>query len=419
MRTVIARLARLLLALSLAAGAIACGGASPDRRVTILIPWDPKADSGEYNAFAAVINQFTQETGIRVTPQVTRGVSQQLEADLAAGDQPDVADFSGPGALYQFKEDLRPLQVSLRDYALPWRGLAMLGAGTVYAVPVKADVQSLIWYSTSAVRSPPATWAALQELSRQRGTPWCLGLASGAASGWPGANWIANILISRYQVGAYRDWLHGTLAWNSPQVSYAFQEWGRLLRYGTAVSGGGPGALITPFKKAMAPGRCILKYGALTATGLPSTVGYSYVRFPSVSGQASPALVSGDFMGLFTDNPGAKRLLTYLASPQAQALWVSQLSGDAFSADQAVPLTSYPQGVRRGIAGLLQPSAGTTLCFAAGDVMLPDVSTAFSQAVLDYVNNRNSLDDLLRGLQRTQQGVRSSLVWNLACSPPS
>jgi alpha-glucoside transport system substrate-binding protein len=406
-----------MLALGLcAASVVACGSAAPNSSVSILIPWDPKADAGEYDAFKAVIDQFRQETGITVKLQVTRGVSQQLDADLAAGDPPDVADLASPGAVNQYMgKGLRPLQISLRDYAQPWRGLAMLGTGTAYAVPVKADVQSLIWYSTSAVRSPPTSWAALQNLSRQSGTPWCLGLQSGVVSGWPGADWIADILMSRYPVGVYQDWLHGTLPWDSPQVSYAWQEWGALMRYGAAVPGDVTGALTTPFKQAMT-GRCAAEHGALTATGLPSTFGYSYVRFPSVSGAPSPALVSGDFMGLFTDNPNARSLLSYLATDQAQALWVGQPGGDAFSADQAVPLTDYPQGVRRDIAGMLQPGAGTTLCFAAGDVMVPDVSTAFSQAVLEYVNNRNSLEALLESLKQTQRGAGQSPVWNLACS---
>lgn len=55
----------------------------------------------------------------------------------------------------------------------------------------------------------------------------------------------------------------------------------------------------------------------------------------TISGQAPPILVSGDFMGLFTRNQDARNLLTYLASRRAQTLWVEQ-AGHAFSADQAV-----------------------------------------------------------------------------------
>lgn len=416
MKTPIRCLARLLLALGLCAPCVACSGAAPNAAVTILIPWDPKTDAGEYSAFMTVIDRFTQETGITVTPQVTRGVTQQLDADLAAGDPPDVADLPSPGAVKQYERSLRPLPISLRDYAQPWRGLAMLGTGKVYTVPVKADIQSLIWYSTSAVKPPPASWAVLQRLSRRPGTPWCLGLASGVVSGWPGADWIADILMSRYGARAYQDWLHGALPWDSPQVSYAWREWGTLMRHESAVPDGAAGALNTAFNQAMTSRRCAAEHGALIDTGLPSMAGYGYVRFPSVSGAAAPALVSGDYMGLFTNNPDARRLLTYLASKEAQALWVGQTGGDAFSADQAVRLADYPRGVRRDIAGLLRPGAGTRLCSVAEDLMVPDVSAAFSQAVLEYVNNPHSLKNLLVSLQRTQQRAGSSPVWNLACS---
>lgn len=417
MRTAIARLACLPLALGLCATSLACGGPAPNATVTILIPWEK--NKGEYNAFMAVIEQFKHETGISVNAQVTRGVAQQLDADLAAGDPPDVADLPSPGSVNQYKNHLLPLQISLGNYAQPWRGLAMLGTSTVYTVPVKADVQSLIWYSTSAVKQPPANWAALQSLSRQ-GTPWCLGLESGVASGWPGADWISDILMSMYQSGAYERWLHGTLAWDSPQVMNAWQEWGMLMRGDAAIPGGAPSALTTPFNQAMSSGGCVAQHGAMVTTGLSSTAGYGYVRFPSVSGAASPTLVSGDFMGLFTDNPDARRLLAYLARRDTQALWVMQAGGDAFSADQDVPLTAYPAGARRDIASrVLAPGAGTTLCFEAEDLMVPDVAAAFSQAVLEYVNNPRSLSGLLGSLQRTQQEKRSSPVWNLACAGPS
>lgn len=421
MRTAIACLARLLLALGLCAASVACGGAAPTAGVTILIPWDPTSDPGEYNAFMTVIDQFTKETGITVTPQVTRGVTQQLDTDLAASDPPDIADLPNPGAVYHYKDHLQPLQIDLTGYAQPWRSLAMLGTpGTVYAVPVKADVQSLIWYSTSAVKSPPKSWAGLQSLSSQPGTPWCLGLASGVASGWPGADWIANILISRYGADEYQSWLNGTLAWDSFQVKDAWRTWGKLMRRGGAVPGGAAGALNTPFNFAMpmASGQCAAQYGALINTGLSSTAGYGYVQFPSISSGASPILVSGDFMGLFTDNADARTLLSYLAREDYQALWVGQVGGDAFSADQAIPLAHYPLGVRRSIAGL-QLGAGTELCFVANDLMLPDVSAAFERTVLKYVNNLDSLDSLLGSLQRIQKTAHSSPLWNLACSGPS
>jgi alpha-glucoside transport system substrate-binding protein len=416
MRTAIA----LLLALGLGGLCAACGGAAQSQAVTIMVPWS--TNTGEYLAFAAVMKTFEHETGIQVRPEVTRAVAQQLDADLSARNPPDLVDLPNPGAVEQYEAQrlLRPLTVDLSGYDQPWRGLAESGTGTVYAVPVKADVKSLIWYDTGAVTSPPVSWKALENVSGH-GTPWCLGLASGSTSGWPGADWVADLLLARHQAGDYEQWLAGQLSWQSPEVKDAWQAWGALMRYGAAVDGGVKGALFTQFNQAatgMPAGRCQLEHGALSATGLTSTAGYSYVVLPSASGPAAPVMVSGDFMGLFTGNPDARKFLTYLASDEAQKLWVRQAGGHAFSADSAVTPAAYPPGVQRQIASLLQPSARTALCFDAGDMMVPDMSTAFQQAALRYINNRGTLPALLAGLQKTQRGAGSSPGAKLACVQP-
>lgn len=425
MSSATARAACCLLTLSLCAAGAGCTGTSQGKPVTVLVPWS--LGTGEYNAFQSVIRMFERETGVQVSTEVSRAATQQLNADLAAGDPPDLVDLPSPGAVYQFEgKGLKPLSIDLSSYDQPWRGLAESGIGTVYAVPVKADVKSLIWYDTRVLQSPPKTWAALENISRN-GTPWCLGLASGSASGWPGADWVAEILLSRYQAGTYKDWLDGELPWTSTQVRNAWTTWGTLMRHGAAINGGALGALRTKFGAAasgMASRKCELEHGALSATGLAPATGYDYVPFPSISGAASPILVSGDFMGLFTDNPNAGKLLAYLASRQAQTQWVEQPGGHAFSADQTVTPAAYPAGVEQKIAKLFQPAGSTTLCFGADDMMPPDMSTAFEQAVLYYVNNHNYVNNhtflqkLLAGMQKTQEGAHPSPLAQRACAKP-
>jgi alpha-glucoside transport system substrate-binding protein len=410
MRAAIMLIASVLVALSLAAVLVTQGASAPNSSVTVLIPWEKQSDSSEFKAFMAVIGQFKQKYHVTVIVQDSRSESQQLQADLAAGDPPDVVDFPHPGDLYPFLnrtytipgEYLRPLQVSLKHYADPWRSLAMLGTHKVYAVPVKADVQSLIWYST-AVKQTPATWQALVHDSQLPGTPWCLGLSSGAVSGWPGTYWIANLILSKYGVRTYNDWISGKLHWDSPQVSYAWQEWETLLREGGAIVGGSHGALNTAFNKALGAG-CQFEVGGLAASGLPSTTGYNYARFPATSSGPSPTLVSGDFMAQFTGNTNAATLLGYLASDRAQAIWVHQPKAHAFSADENLPLHSYPAGAERGIADMLRKQ-GSSLCFSPGALMATDMNTAFDQAVLEYINSPSSLPGLLKGLQKTRDGA--------------
>jgi alpha-glucoside transport system substrate-binding protein len=418
MSSATARAACCLLAFSLCAAGAGCASAPQSAVVTILVPWDQHTP--EYDAFFNVVNPFAQEHGFQVNPESSRALTQELDADLAAGDPPDLVDLPSPAALDQYKgHGLKPLTaIDLGSYDQPWRSLAELGTGTVYAVPVKADVKSLIWYYKAALRSPPTSWAALENIS-SHGTPWCLGLSSGSTSGWPGADWVADILLSKYKAGTYENWLDGKLSWTSPTVESAWTTWGALMRYGAAINGDALGALKTGSGGAagtnMTSRRCELEHGALSATGLTSAVGYGYVPFPSISGVASPILVSGDFMASFTDNPNAERLLTYLATPQAQKQWVQQPGGYAFSADQAVPLADYPPGVQRNIASLFQPAHGAMLCFSAEDMINTDMSTAFEQAILDYVNDPDPayLQKLLGGMQQTQNGIHTSSLAKL------
>jgi len=428
MRITIARLSRFLVAFGLCAASAACGPATPNATVTVIVPWS--RGSAEYDAFQAVIAPFEASQHIQVALEPTQDVTQQLDADLAAGTPPDVVDLPSPAAInhYELLHDLRPLPgVKLGSYDEPWRSLAESG-GTVYAVPVKADVKSLIWYDDRVLRSAPATWTALQDLSRQ-GTPWCLGLASGPTSGWPGDDWVADILLSMSggNVSTYENWLGGGLSWTSSPVTRAWQAWGGLMRSGAAVYGGPSSALKTSFSSgafetAMTAGKCKLELGALTATGQTPASGITFTLFPPASGSAAPLLVSGDFMAQFSTNANATALLGYLAGRRAQVTWV-QAGGDAFSADNDVPVSAYLSSVQQQIARLLRPGSGKELCFSAEDMMEPDMSAAFSQAVLDYVDDPSSrsLKNLLQGLQQTQNAPGSTPAANLpdlACASP-
>jgi alpha-glucoside transport system substrate-binding protein len=443
MRTTIARLARFMLALGLCAGSAACGGGTQDATVTVIVPW--VQNSSEYNAFKAVIGPFEEQNGIQVILEPTQAVTQQLDADLTAHTPPDVVDLPSPAAVnhYEGPDGLQPLDgISLSSYEDPWRSLAE-SKGIVYAIPVKADVKSLIWYNKDVLQSAP-TWTALEDLSRH-GTPWCLGLASGPTSGWPGDDWVADILLSRSGNNAdkdYEDWLGGQIGWTSSQVRGAWQAWGALMHSGAAVysgaahTSGAVYALETPyddvaFEKAMTRGKCELERGALTATGLNPAADnrLTFTLFPPISGTASPLLVSGDFMGQFSKNPNATALLKYLAGTKAQSMWVEQAGiprgikpgkltrAYAFSADNNKKVwAAYPAGVQQQVADLLRPGSGKELCFSAEDMMEPDMSTAFEQAALDYFYDPGSLTNLLQGLQQTQQAHNQSPVAQLACA---
>ncbi|MDX3119060.1 ABC transporter substrate-binding protein [Streptomyces scabiei] len=404
-RTLTAPLVRCALVLGLLLAPVACAEPA-DSKVTIMVPWSGK----EFEAFYAVVEAFERShPGIDVEPQVTRALTQQLDAAVAADAEPDLAVLPSVGAIAKYQQEgaLRRLDVDTRDYVQPFRGLGMhstkntAGADAVYAIPVKADVKSLVWYDATATPKPPADWAAL----RSRHYSWCLGLESGPTSGWPGADWIADLLLAEKGVDAYTAWASGNAQWDEGPVHRAWIEWGDL------VGGARSGAAKTDFRAAVKQmPRCSLGHGTLSAMDFDADQ-VKRGRYLYVSPPGRTLQVSADFVGKFTGNASADEFIAYLASAPAQRMWVNR-PGFALSADKRVTVKDYDDAVQGGIAGMLHTSA-YTLCFSAADAMDPDVSAAFYRAVLEYADGAAE-GPLLKALDK----VQAALGLARSTSPP-
>lgn len=415
MRAPLAWVARWAAALSLLTVA-GCGSGPQKDTVTIMIPWS----GPEFTAFDQdVIRPFQADNpGIWVHFESTRAQGLQLNDAVASGSPPDLAVLPSVGEVDQYATHgrlrLRPLNIDPSEYAQPFQGLMQVNR-KVYAVPVKADVKSLIWYNprfTHLTRKHRVTLRALEVFSARKRTPWCLGLESGPTSGWPGADFIADILLARLAPSRYEDWLKGKLHWNAPGVKNAWTTWKKLV-HGSLPRGVSVHFDAAAGKLATSHPTCSLAHGALAAMGFAAGHDYQFTQFST----RHVLQVSADFVGMFTTNPGAMKLLTYLSGETAQSRWVKAEGSDAFSADINVPLNDYRKGVRRNLAHLLW-KGHNTLCFTAADTMMPDLSTAFYQAVIDYALGSLSLKKILNGLERIQEYVHPSQIpRGEICSP--
>ncbi|MGW0662019.1 ABC transporter substrate-binding protein [Streptodolium elevatio] len=433
------RTALLVAFAACATGVVACAGDDDRPTVTVLGTWT----GAEATAFERVVAPFEQRTGIDVVYEGTRDVDAVLAARVDDGTPPDLAALSSPGNLIRFAQagrlvaldDLPGLAASDRDYAADWVTLGRVGGKRV-AVVVKAALKSLIWYDprTLSERSlrPPATWSEMtsvaQALARDGIRPWCVGLASSSASGWPGTDWIEDIVLSRYGPAVYDRWVEGELEWTSEQIRGAWRTWGDLLAVGadggtgtgTGTGSGGPmRALLTPYDRAGAdlvaaePG-CGLEHQASFAAGWYAAapggpvpgVDYDFVPFPAFSppgasgaGPGAPAReVAGDVMAMFDDTPAARELIAYLAGTEAQTLWVRE---GALSANRGVPPTAYPsQPVAQRLGKALADAEA--IRFDASDRMPGPMRGAFHRAVLAYVANPADLDAILQDLEQAR-----------------
>lgn len=429
----------LLLALAAcAAGSAACAGGDDRPTVTVLGTWT----GAEAKAFERVVAPFERRTGIDVRYEGTRDVDAVLAARVDDGSPPDLAALSSPGDLIRYARSGRlasldtvpGLADSDRSYASDWVTLGRVDGKRV-AVVVKAALKSLVWYDprTLAERNlrPPATWSEMTNVARvlaQAGIqPWCVGLASSSASGWPGTDWIEDIMLSRYGPDVYDRWVDGVQPWTSDEVRGAWRTWGELLVIGATPGSAGPdgamSALLTPYDQAgaglvAATPRCGLEHQASFAAAWygaapdkpVSGVDYDFVPFPAfqppgISGTEAPAAatreVAGDVMAMFGDTPQARELIAYLAGTEAQTLWVREGS---LSPNRGVPLTAYPSHpVAQGLAKALAESEA--IRFDASDRMPGPMRGAFHRAVLAYIANPANLDAILADLEQARMSA--------------
>ncbi|MFK0135990.1 ABC transporter substrate-binding protein [Streptomyces murinus] len=384
----------VLLAAAVVLGARAVGR---EPTVTLLANWTGR---DEANLRRAVIEPFERAYHVRVDYQGSSAESQVLGADVEAGTPPDVVVLTGPGELadYAGQKQLQPLDglIPREDFGTSWA--TPLADGHVYWFPLKADLKSIVWY-------PAGTGEGQRRAARDDPAQWCVGMGSGATSGWPGTDWIEDILLQQQGPRVYQSWASGKLSWRSPEVRQAWTTWGRLMGAGTSEKLLRR-TLKTGYAEASAP---------VTATPRGCTLEHqaSFIRTQSTAwkqadGRYDPSAalipgatakdsweVSGDLVALLHATPQAKRLIRYLSSPAAQRAWADAES--AFSVDtRARPTATGPTWHRTLATTLLSPAA--THCFDASDAMPPTVRDAFAEAVIDYLAHPARLTSLLTTL---------------------
>ncbi len=392
---------------------MACAGApgpSSAGVVTVLGSWEgPELDS-----FEAVVEPFEERTGIKVEYSSTRDLKGVISRGLDAGHAPDLAGLPGPGFMFDLAGSghLRDLgeAIDLGTYKRE-TAPAFVELGTIedrlVGVFIKGTVKGLLWHAPGVYRlGSPATWSELVHMASQAGgagiRPWCVGLESGATSGWPATDWIEDILLRASGPTAYDAWVAGTLPWDSPEVRGAFRTYGQVVAE-DAVFGGRSHVLTTHFSTSGdplfsdPPGCLFLHQGSFMTTFLDSITEpaptYDFLPFPDIDPEWSDALIgAGDLVGMLNDTPEARALIQYLVSAEAQSIWVTR--GGALSGNFTV--TDYPTEIAEREAALL--ARASIFRFDASDAMPDEMTAAFLQAVLDFTQDQSRLDSILTQL---------------------
>ena len=269
----------------------------------------------------------------------------------------------------------------------------------------------------------PNSWDSLLQLQQTiKGsgtTPWCIGLESGAASGWPGSDWVKEIVLSQSGPTVYDAWWKGKQKWSSPEIKLAWQTWGQILGANDAnVYGGAKSMAATNFADAgtplfQTPPKCYMHNQASFITSFfqsanPSVVAgtdYNFFPLPDINSQYTGAhVVAGDAWSMFNDTPQAEKMIKYLTTADAQAIWVKR--GGKISPNNKVPLEDYPDALSKSTAQILvKTQIGK---YDAGDLMPADMKNAYWGAVLKFAANQGQLDSILANLDSIQAKAYTS-----------
>ncbi len=398
-----------LVVMSSAGAMVGCGDrpASPDANTPTVTILGSITGDGQ-DTLEQIFVPFTKETGIQVQYEGTDAFATVLPVRVDGGNAPDLALFPQPGLMADLARsgDLISLDNILAGdrlttaYTNDWLELGKVD-GSLYGLWARADLKSLVWYRPDVFSEHgytiPSTWDEMVALSDQMvadGTPpWCIGIESGAATGWVGTDWVEDIMLRAAGPGVYDRWVNHEIPFTAPEVANAFEQFGEIVLNPDYVLGGTVGVISTPFGDAPLPlfknppGCYLHRQTNFIASFFPDdvTVGEDvevFVLPPIDPIHGTPILVAGTTFAMLNDREEVRAAMEYLLTPEPHEIWVGL--ENYISPHQQVSLDAYADAFTRTQAELL--AEADTIRFDGSDLMPGAVGTGtFWTGVVDYV----------------------------------
>ena len=374
--------------------------------------------------FSESVAAFEEATGITVNYIGNREFEASIFIRVEAGDAPDIADFARPGLVAAFARQGYIIDPTTwisqewleEQYNQSWLDMALVGGEDgnlmIGGVWHRFNPKSLVWYPKDdwdgAGYQIPTTWDELLALTQQIAaggdTAWCIGIESGAATGWPATDWTEDLMLRTTSLENYDAWVAGVLPFDSLEVRNAIETWSEIWFNDDYVYGGRDAIASTNFGEAPLPmfedpPECWLHRQGSFITGFfpagaEAGVDYDFFYLPPVDEQyGKPFLVYGDMMTMFNDRPEVRALMEYFTIPQSVAGWMQ--NGGALAAHLSATPDMYGVDLEHGIAELV--TEATSFRWDASDMMPAQVGHgAFWTGMTDYVSGVSDLDTVLR-----------------------
>jgi alpha-glucoside transport system substrate-binding protein len=369
--------------------------------------------------FDQSMQAFEDATGITVNYIGNKEFEGSISIRVDAGDAPDIVDFPQPGLFAHFVRsgNIVPVTNFISDewlsqqYNPGWREFNTVD-GVEAGVMHRYSGKSLVWYPKAAWDAAgyqvPQTWDELLGLTyrilEDGGTPWCIGIESGAATGWVATDWTEDLMLRTTSLENYDAWVAGDLPFDSGEVKNAIFLWSEIWFDDALVYGGRSSILSTFFGDSATPmfedpPQCWMHRQANFITsffpgGVTYGVDYDFFYLPPVDeSYGRPFLVAGDLIAMFNDRPEVRALMEYFTTPQSVSGWLE--GGGAIAAQQTATQDMYGSDLDWGVSQLV--AGATSFRFDGSDLMPGEVGAgSFWEHITSYVAGYEDLDTAMQ-----------------------
>jgi alpha-glucoside transport system substrate-binding protein len=390
----------------------------------------PTGDEGA--SIQATFDVYNEATGGVVTYEGSDDFEAQLRIRVDGGNPPDIAITPQPGSICVFADageiialedmgmDIAALEAAHGGYFM---NLGKCADGKHYSIPTNANYKSIVWYNKpvfdAAGYTVPETWDEMVALSAQMvadgQTPWCIGLGSDAATGWPGTDWIEDIMVRTAGADVYNQWSNHEIPFNDPSVKAAFDTYGEIMFGEGFVLGGAAGVSAIDFRDAPdpmfnEPPSCMLhRQASFIANFFPEPLpreDAAFFNFPAIdTSLPAAAMGGGELAMVFNNRPEVGAALLSYAGPEYQCI---QASGagvpgiERISANANTPNDCYVTDTVKLQAAAVAAALGANgFVFDGSDLMPPAVGQgSFWTGMIDWTRGTPT-DEVLDSIENS------------------
>jgi len=383
----------------------------------------------------AAFAYFTEATGAEVRYSGSESFEQDIVIAVQAGTPPDVAIFPQPGLVRDLaaRGGIVPLGEGLRDWVVEnyaagasWADMATFagpdGQSDIYGIFYGKDVKSLVWYVPEQFEEAgyeiPQTMEDLKALTEQivadGSTPWCIGLGSGAATGWPATDWVEDMMLRTQPIEVYDQWVANDMPFDDPRVVEAIEEFGWFVRNDAFVVGGSSAAATTDFRDSARglfgfPPACYMHRQAsfipnFFPDGVAMGTDVDFFYFPAYASKdlGTPLLGSGGLAAVVNDRPVARAFIEWLKTPIAHEVFMAQ--NQWYTAHKGANPDAYASETQRALGAIL--TGATSFRFDGSDMMPGEIGTAaFWTGMVDFTTGTPAAD-VASAIQRRWETLR-------------